>query len=118
MGSPGGISWGIGADLRDWQTEALDAWRDAGDRGVAAVVTGGGKTIFAYACMRDLVTRAPDVRFVILVPTVALQDQWAVGLTVLSAGQELLVGEVGHWSARGGKGPLGAAEHTPATAAR
>ena len=29
--------------LRDWQREALAKWREA-DRGVVAVVTGGGKT--------------------------------------------------------------------------
>ena len=80
MQPTGELSWRISADLRDWQTEALDAWRAERDRGVAAVVTGGGKTIFAYACMLDLAKREPDVRFVILVPTVALQDQWAVGL--------------------------------------
>lgn len=44
------------------------------------MVTGGGKTVFAYACMLDLVRRIPSIRFVILVPTIALQDQWAVGL--------------------------------------
>ncbi len=73
--------WAITADLRPWQVEAREAWRRQGDQGVAAVVTGGGKTIFAYACMLDLVGRRPETRFVILVPTIALQDQWAVGLT-------------------------------------
>lgn len=72
--------WALSADLRPWQIEALARWRENGDRGVAAVVTGGGKTIFAYACMLDVLRRMRDVRFVILVPTVALQDQWAVGL--------------------------------------
>lgn len=72
--------WELAAELRQWQVEALSAWRRGGDRGVAAVVTGGGKTIFAYGCMLDLVGRAPETRFVILVPTIALQDQWAVGL--------------------------------------
>jgi superfamily II DNA or RNA helicase len=73
-------TWALVTDLRPWQIKAMDAWRRQRDRGVAAVVTGGGKTIFAYACMLDLVHRAPETQFVILVPTVALQDQWAVGL--------------------------------------
>lgn len=72
--------WTLGRELRRWQADALAAWVEHGHRGVAAVVTGGGKTIFAYACMREVIQRAPDTRFVILVPTVALQDQWAVGL--------------------------------------
>lgn len=68
-------------DLRPWQQEALSAWRANRDQGVAAVVTGGGKTILAYACILDLLTRRPDTPVVVLVPTVALLDQWAVGLT-------------------------------------
>lgn len=51
MQPTGELSWRISADLRDWQTEALDAWRAERGRGVASVVTGGGKTIFAYACI-------------------------------------------------------------------
>ena len=72
--------WSLRTGLRAWQNEALACWRRESDRGVAAVVTGGGKTVFAYACMLDVASRGPDTRFVILVPTVALQDQWAVGL--------------------------------------
>lgn len=73
--------WVLRTGLRAWQAEALVEWRNRGNRGVAAVATGGGKTIFAYACMLDLLAQQADARFVILVPTVALQDQWAVGLT-------------------------------------
>lgn len=75
------VDWTIESPLREWQQEARTAWKSHGSRGVAAVVTGGGKTMLAYACMLDLRQRAPDSRFVILVPTVALQDQWYVGLT-------------------------------------
>ena len=66
--------------LRDWQREALAKWREA-DRGVVAVVTGGGKTWFALACTLDLLRRRPDTLVVIVVPTVALLDQWVVVLT-------------------------------------
>jgi superfamily II DNA or RNA helicase len=45
--------------MRLWQSEALTAWRNAGDRGVVAVVTGGGKTWFALACVLDLL-KAPS----------------------------------------------------------
>jgi superfamily II DNA or RNA helicase len=58
--------------LRDWQETALTRWRDAGRRGIVTVVTGGGKTIFALACVRDM---APQTTLVV-VPTVALLDQW------------------------------------------
>lgn len=73
--------WRLRTELRQWQHEALHAWKVSGDRGVAAVVTGGGKTIFAYACILDVIERKPATAVVILVPTLALLDQWFVGLT-------------------------------------
>jgi len=42
-------------------------------RGIAAVVTGGGKTIFALNCIGKAQPRKP----LIVVPTTALADQWA-----------------------------------------
>lgn len=74
-------SLNLAIQLRLWQSEALTAWRNAGDRGVVAVVTGGGKTWFALACVLDLLKRKPDTAVVIVVPTVALLDQWVVVLT-------------------------------------
>ena len=58
--------------LRDWQKEALALWQSAGHRGIIEVVTGGGKTIFALSCIKELKV---DTALVI-VPTVALLDQW------------------------------------------
>lgn len=47
-------------------------WVDASHRGIVSVVTGGGKTVFALACMQLL---RPDTTLVV-VPTTALLDQW------------------------------------------
>lgn len=58
--------------LRAWQSEALQAWRTCVHRGIVEVVTGGGKTVFALACVRDL---KPDTVLVV-VPTTALLEQW------------------------------------------
>jgi len=58
--------------LRAWQSEALEAWRSGDHRGIVEVVTGGGKTVFALACVRDL---KPDTVLVV-VPTTALLEQW------------------------------------------
>lgn len=44
------------------------------------VVTGGGKTAFAEMCMISFREMVPDGTFVIVVPTVALLDQWYVSL--------------------------------------
>ena len=64
---------------RKWQEEALSIWRQ-NYRGIVRVVTGGGKTAFAEMCMVAFRERFPDGRFVILVPTTALLDQWYVSL--------------------------------------
>ena len=58
--------------LRPWQQEALAAWNTQSGRGIIEVVTGGGKTIFALAAIQS--TNAKTT--LIVVPTVALLDQW------------------------------------------
>jgi superfamily II DNA or RNA helicase len=65
---------------RRWQTEALMAWREHGCRGVVSVVTGAGKTMLALLAYRELVAEDEGVRLVVVVPTTALLDQWAVTL--------------------------------------
>lgn len=52
----------------------------ADHRGVASVVTGGGKTIFAFLCMEVFDREYSDGRYIILVPTITLLDQWYVSL--------------------------------------
>jgi superfamily II DNA or RNA helicase len=64
---------------RDWQIAAREQWM-AAHRGVASVVTGGGKTIFAFLCMEVFNREHPDGRYIILVPTITLLDQWYVSL--------------------------------------
>lgn len=59
-------------ELRRWQEEALAAWEAGGCRGIVGAVTGGGKTVFALACIER---RRPETALIV-VPTVALLDQW------------------------------------------
>lgn len=66
-----------------WQSEALDAWIDAGRRGIVAVVTGGGKTVFALLAFAEFRAQEPQARLLVLVPTAALLDQWVVNITDL-----------------------------------
>lgn len=66
--------------LVSWQLEAVEAWV-SGDaagpfRGTVEVFTGGGKSLIALACMRRALAVDPSVRFVIVVPTLALLRQW------------------------------------------
>ncbi|MER8921039.1 DEAD/DEAH box helicase [Mesorhizobium sp. M0802] len=58
--------------LRRWQREAIGAWQANHCRGIVGAVTGGGKTIFALACIKEA---APETTLIV-VPTVALLDQW------------------------------------------
>lgn len=64
--------------LRRWQVEALAAWESADFRGTFEVATGGGKTTFALACVTRFREVVPDVKCLVIVPSVALLDQWFV----------------------------------------
>lgn len=72
-------NWREGVSLRDWQREALQKWQE-NFRGIVKVVTGAGKTIFAEQCMRLFHEKYPDGKSIIIVPTIALLDQWVVSL--------------------------------------
>jgi superfamily II DNA or RNA helicase len=52
--------------------EALALWEQAHHRGIVSVVTGGGKTVFALAC----IDRIRPIATLIIVPTAALLEQW------------------------------------------
>ena len=72
-------SWRLRVAPRPWQEEALWLWK-ADHRGVVSVVTGGGKTVFAQMCMLSFRDHHPDGKFLIVVPTTALLDQWYISL--------------------------------------
>ncbi len=71
--------WTLRVKPRDWQLEAFAKWRTQ-NKGVVSVVTGGGKTIFAFLCMEAFNQDYPHGRHVIIVPTITLLDQWYVSL--------------------------------------
>ena len=65
-----------GLQLYAWQQECLPLWLQEG-RGTVKVATGGGKTLFALAAAQALQNgREPDLRLVIVVPTIPLMFQW------------------------------------------
>ncbi len=69
----------------EWQRRCLGKWLPL-RRGTVKVATGGGKTKFALLAAQELQrNRAPDLRMVIVVPTVPLMYQWR---------DELLEGDV------------------------
>jgi superfamily II DNA or RNA helicase len=65
--------------LRDWQGKAYQAWKQQ-HKGIAAVVTGAGKTLFALFCYDQVRRENPECRLLVIVPTLALLDQWIVAL--------------------------------------
>lgn len=69
-------SWSL-PQLRDYQRTAIQAWRDAGDRGVIVLPTGAGKTIVALAAIAELA-----IATLIVVPTRVLLDQWVRFLSI------------------------------------
>ncbi|MDA8733027.1 DEAD/DEAH box helicase [Gammaproteobacteria bacterium] len=61
--------------LREWQEKAFPLWW-AKKRGIVKVVTGGGKTIFAIHCLTKYLEEEKDNSIFIVVPSIALLDQW------------------------------------------
>ena len=65
--------------LREWQAKAFPLWW-AKKRGIVKVVTGGGKTVFAIHCLAKYLEENKDHSIFIVVPSIALLDQWYEGL--------------------------------------
>ncbi len=63
-------------ELRGYQKAALEAWFDAGYRGVIVLPTGAGKTFIALKAIEKL-----NVATLVVVPTLDLLDQWQQHLT-------------------------------------
>jgi superfamily II DNA or RNA helicase len=78
--------------LREYQTEALAAWREAGERGVLELPTGSGKTVIGIAAIEALGTPA-----LVVVPTIDLLDQW---VDELASSFECPIGRLGGGSQR------------------
>ena len=57
-----------------WQAEALDAWHQAGCRGVVEAVTGAGKTMIGITAAFEAFRQG--IKVLVLVPTAELQTQW------------------------------------------
>ena len=65
--------------LREWQAKAFPLWWSK-KRGIVKVVTGGGKTVFAIHCLTRYLEENKDHSIFIVVPSIALLDQWCEGL--------------------------------------
>lgn len=73
------VKWQLtnGITLHEWQNDCLERWMRGPGKGVVKVVTGAGKTVLALALTERLQNeKEPDLRVVIVVPTVVLMEQW------------------------------------------
>jgi len=66
--------------LREWQEKAFPKWW-AKKQGIVKVVTGGGKTFFAIFCLKKYLEKDPTKKILIIVPSIALLDQWYESLS-------------------------------------
>jgi superfamily II DNA or RNA helicase len=79
--------------LRDWQLEAIESWFSNNKRGIIKVVTGAGKSIMACGLMNRLKGELREsIKFIIVVPTIILLDQW---YTLISQSLNLKEEEIG-----------------------
>ena len=76
--------------LRSWQAEAFPLWWDK-QQGIIKVVTGGGKTFFAIHCIREYLKASPKKDILIVVPSIALLDQWNEALLQNKINQEIVL---------------------------
>lgn len=81
--------------LYRWQKDCLNAWTDSDFRGIVHAVTGSGKTVLALNAIDLLRERFPDLRVKVVVPTVALAQQWETALIHHAPSEELRPGFFG-----------------------
>jgi superfamily II DNA or RNA helicase len=61
---------------RPYQIEAYDKWVENGKKGLFAMATGTGKTLTSLNCLLNQFKENNTYKAIILVPTVALVNQW------------------------------------------
>ena len=74
--------------LRNWQENAFPLWWKK-KRGIIKVVTGGGKTVFAIHCLTKYLEENQNNSILIVVPSIALLDQWYEGLSQSFSSMEI-----------------------------
>lgn len=72
-------TWSLKYLPREWQIAALGFWKE-NFKGIVKVVTGGGKTVFAFLCIGEFIKLFPEKKVLIVVPTITLLDQWFISL--------------------------------------
>ena len=58
------------------QAEAVTKWLQSKGKGTIIACTGFGKTRVAINCIKKVLTKYPNIRVLVVVPTDTLKDQW------------------------------------------
>jgi superfamily II DNA or RNA helicase len=82
-------------NLYKWQNEAYEVWKENNYRGIFKVATGCGKTIFALSCLQRVIEEGYNVKVVIIVPNIALLNQWEEELRDTFHVDARMIGRVG-----------------------
>lgn len=61
---------------RDYQVKAFENWKNNKQKGLFAMATGTGKTITSLNCLLEIYKKLGYYKVLILVPTIALVEQW------------------------------------------
>jgi superfamily II DNA or RNA helicase len=87
--------------LELWQQEAVSAWLESEDpslgprHGILDIYTGAGKTVVALGAMAAVSAEAPGTKFAVVVPTIALAEQWVTAFHERTSLPGARVGMVG-----------------------
>lgn len=87
--------------LEPWQQEAVDAWLASdspslGPRhGILEIYTGAGKTIVALGAIAAVLREKPKTKVAVVVPTIALAQQWVNAIPERTTTPAARVGMVG-----------------------
>lgn len=80
-----------GFKLRGYQQEAIDAWFDAGGRGILEMATGTGKTKTALSAVKRLSETTGSVFVVVAVPYQHLATQWREDVNDMFPGADIVM---------------------------
>lgn len=82
---------------REYQREAFNEWLRRDYSGVFAMATGTGKTITSLNCLLNLYNENGSYRAIILVPSIALLNQWEEEVKSFNFRKILKVGGGNNW---------------------
>ncbi len=82
---------------REYQKEAYISWKNHNYTGVFAMATGTGKTITSLNCLLNEYQKTKHYNAIILVPSIALLNQWEVEVNSFNFKNILKVGGGNNW---------------------